>query len=236
MSIQPQHDVIIIGGGLAGLTCGVILSESGRQVTILEATDRVGGRVRTDVMDGFTLDHGFQVLLTAYPACKRILDYEALRLRRFEPGALIRQRGRFKTLGDPWRRPGQAMATALNPVGTLGDKLRVARLRARSRRGSLTELYSHPAMTSEQYLRNEGLTPRIIDQFFRPFLGGVFLDESLSVSSRMLEFVWRMFATGDIAVPADGMAAIPRQLAERLPRGSIRFQSSVSAIDRATSD
>lgn len=90
MSNEQQHDVIIIGAGLAGLACGVVLSDAGRQVTLLEATDRVGGRVRTDVVEGFTLDHGFQVLLTAYPACQRLLDYETLRLRYFEPGALIR--------------------------------------------------------------------------------------------------------------------------------------------------
>ena len=110
-----HHDVIIVGGGLAGLSCGAMLGKSGRQVTLLEATDRVGGRVRTDVVDGFTLDHGFQVLLTAYPACKELLDYDALRLRRFDRGALIRQKGRFRMLGDPFRHPSQAFATALNP-------------------------------------------------------------------------------------------------------------------------
>ncbi|WDQ18179.1 NAD(P)/FAD-dependent oxidoreductase [Rhodopirellula sp. P2] len=224
-------ETLIIGGGLAGLTCGRVLAEAGREFRILEATDRVGGRVRSDVVDGFTLDHGFQVLLTAYPACRRFLDYDALRLRPFEPGALIRQNGQFRVLGDPWRRPGQAIPSAMNPVGSLADKLRIAKLRRDSLRGSLQDLYERPALSTMDRLQAEGFSERIIDQFFRPFLGGVFLDESLSVSSRMLEFVFRMFARGEIAVPADGMAAIPRQLAESLPRGSVQFRTTVKSIE-----
>ncbi|MGI9472949.1 MAG: NAD(P)/FAD-dependent oxidoreductase [Rubripirellula sp.] len=232
LSNQVQQDVIIVGGGLAGLSCGVLLAEAGKSVRILEATDKVGGRVRSDVIDGFTLDVGFQVLLTAYPACRQLLNYDALRLRPFDPGALIRQSGQFTTLADPWRRPSRAIATAFNPVGTLGDKLRIAKLRKVCCSGPLDELYQRPAKPTEQYLRDFGFTDRIIDQFFRPFLGGVFLDESLAVSSRMLEFVFRMFSSGDVSVPADGMGAIPRQLAERMPRGSISLQSSVIALDR----
>jgi phytoene dehydrogenase-like protein len=219
--------VIIIGGGLAGLSCAVQLAKSGVDSAVLEATDRVGGRVRSDVIDGFTLDVGFQVLLTAYPSCQELLDYPALRLRYFDNGALIRQSGRFTQLADPWRNPGKAWATATNPVASVADKLRIWRLRSKTCRGSLAELYERPHQTTEQYLRDFGFSERIVDQFFRPFIGGVFLDESLSVSSRMLEFVFRMFSVGGIAVPADGMAAIPRQLAEQLPRGSVNLQSSV---------
>lgn len=223
--------MIIIGGGLAGLSCAVQLAKSGVHCVVLEATDRVGGRVRSDVIDGFTLDVGFQVLLTAYPSCQKLLDYSALRLRYFDSGALIRQAGKFTELADPWRNPGKVWATATNPVGSLFDKLRIWRLRSKTCRGSLAELYERPQKTTEQYLRDFGFSDRILDQFFRPFIGGVFLDESLSVSSRMLEFVFRMFSTGGIAVPAEGMAAIPRQLAERLPHGSVNLQSSVVQIE-----
>lgn len=222
---------VIIGGGLAGLTCAARLARAGnRPFQLIEATDRVGGRVRTDHVDGYTLDHGFQVLLTAYPACRDWLDYDALRLRRFEPGAVIRQAGRFQVLGDPWRRPADAVATLRNRVGTIGDKLRVAALRRDCCRGSLDELYTRGQTTTERRLHEAGFSTRFIDQFFRPFLGGVYLDESLGCPSRMLEFVFRMFASGDVAVPADGMGAIPRQLAERLPSGSLRLRSTVTAI------
>lgn len=229
--MQSHHETIIIGGGLSGLSCATKLATAGSSFTLLEATDRVGGRVRTDNVDGFQLDHGFQVLLTAYPACRELLDYDALRLRPFEPGALIRQNGQFNVLGDPWRRPTQAIATALNPIGSLGDKLRIAKLRRASKLGRLEDVYQRPQQSTLERLREDGFTEKMIDQFFTPFLGGVYLDESLSSSSRMLEFVFRMFAAGDIAVPADGMAAIPRQLADGLPRGSLRLSNAVTGIE-----
>ncbi len=230
MSTSDHCDVVVVGAGLAGLSCAVKLSQAGRSVTVLEATDRVGGRVRTDVVDGFTLDHGFQVLLTAYPACQELLDYESLRLRPFDPGALVRSGGVFSLLGDPWRQPGQAIRSAVSPVGSIGDKIRIARIRRRSKSGSLTDLYQRPQSSTEEYLRQAHFSETMIDQFFRPLIGGALLDESLQTSSRMFEFVFRMFAEGDVTLPADGMAAIPRQLVERLPRGALRLHSSVASL------
>lgn len=229
--MSSDANVIIIGAGLAGLSCANRLVAGGKSVLVLEATDRVGGRVRTDIVGGFALDHGFQVLLTGYPACKEMLDYDALDLKSFEPGALIRQQGELKLLGDPWRRPTQAFATLINPVGSIADKLRIAKLKSMSRSGSLDDLYQRNEKTTEDRLVELGFSTKVIDQFFRPFLGGVFLDESLSVSSRMLEFVFRMFAAGDIAVPAKGMAEIPKQLAAKLPERSLRLRTTVASID-----
>ncbi len=231
MQNETIQDIVIVGAGLAGLSCGALLREAGRDVTILEATDRVGGRVRTDVVEGFTLDHGFQVLLTAYPACKRMLDYDRLRLRVFEPGALIRQNGSFHVLSDPWRRPSQTIATAMNPVGTIADKLRIAKVRRQSRAGTLDDLYQRQDVPTVDYLKTAGFSSSMMEGFFRPFIGGVFLDETLSQSSRFFEFVFRMFAEGDVSVPAGGMAEIPKQLAQKIPAASIRLQSSVTSID-----
>jgi phytoene dehydrogenase-like protein len=227
-------NTIIIGAGLAGLSCAKRLCQAGKSVVLLEATDRIGGRVRTDVVDGFTLDHGFQVLLTAYPACRELLDYPALRLRKFDPGARVRVSGKFSTLGDPWRKPSQALATALSPVGTLGDKLKIASLRSASKKGSLDDLYQREDQPTIDRLQSDGFSDQMIDRFFRPFLGGVFLDESLATSSRMLEFVFRMFTAGDIAIPADGMGAIPRQLADGLPQGTLRLSTTVSSLTDRT--
>ena len=231
MSSDNHHEVVIIGGGLAGLSCAVRLAEAGVQAKLLEATDRVGGRERSDVVNGFTLDAGFQVLLTGYPSCQRLLDYTKLHLRYFESGAMLRHGGRFTELADPWRNPAKAWSTAMSPVGSLKDKFLIWRLRSKTCRGTLPELYSRPQKTTEQYLRDFGFSEQIINQFFRPFIGGVFLDESLSVSSRMLEFVFRMFSSGGIAIPADGMAAIPRQLVEKLPSGSVNLQTSAVKLE-----
>lgn len=228
---DSSDHVVIVGAGLAGLSCAVRLASAKRGVTLLEASDRVGGRVRTDIVDGLNLDHGFQVLLTGYPACRELLDYESLRLRTFEPGALVRKHGRFAKLGDPWRRPGQLFATATSGVGSLMDKIRIAKARRNAGRGTLAELYQRADQPTESRLRGLGFSDAMIDEFFRPFLGGVFLDESLSTSSRMFEFVFRMFAAGEIAIPADGMAAIPRQLADSLPRGTLRLNTVASSVE-----
>ncbi len=228
--MSPRGDVIVVGAGLAGLACALRLHEAGVGVRVLEASDGVGGRVRSDLVDGFRLDRGFQVLLTAYPEARRVLDYAALDLRPFAPGALVRRAGRFHELTDPWRRPSRAIATLAAGVGTLGDRLRVARFRGRTRRGSLDELFKRPAASALARLRAEGFSAEMIDSFFRPFFGGVLLDRSLSCSSRLLEFVFRMMAEGDVAVPAAGMGAIPLQLAARLPEGAIRLGTRVAAV------
>lgn len=226
-----MNDVVIIGAGLAGLTCARRLQAGGLDCVVLEAGDAVGGRVRTDVVDGFRLDRGFQVLLTAYPAARKWLDYERLELRKFSAGALVWCEGRKHRVSDPWREPGALWATMRAPVGSLADKLRVATLRAASRRGTLDELFARPEMTALAALRAHGFSERMIERFLRPWLGGVFLERELETSSRMLEFVFRMFAEGDTAVPAAGMQAIPEQLAGGLKPGTVRIGARVAAVE-----
>lgn len=223
--------VVIVGGGLAGLTCAKTLVRAGIETILLEASNDVGGRVRTDEVDGFLLDRGFQVLLTAYPEAKRQLDYSALQLQAFEPGSLIRTRDAFHRMSDPWRRPQHAMQTAFAPVGSLMDKLRIGRLRWSAGRGSLASVFERLDRTTEEELQQLGFSEKMVQQFLRPFLGGVFLDHDLQTSCRMLYFVFRMFSSGDTSLPARGMGEIPKQLAAGLPSDCIRLKSPVSAID-----
>lgn len=227
-------DTLVIGAGLAGLATACRLHEAGRPVLVLEAADAVGGRVRTDVVEGFRLDRGFQVLLTAYPEARALLDYPGLDLRAFEPGALIRARGGWHTFGDPWRRPLTSLGTLLAEVGSLADKLRIAKLRQRLVSEEPAERYRRPEATTARYLAQLGFSDDVVARFFRPFLAGIFLDPDLTASSRMFEFVFRMFSLGDGAIPARGMQAIPEQLAARLPPGTIRLATRVVAIDGDT--
>jgi len=222
-------DVIVVGAGLAGLCCARELHAAGVEVLVLERGDAPGGRMRTDEVDGFLLDRGFQVLLTAYPEARRALDYERLRLRPFENGTLIRRDGGFARIADPFRHPLQAIRSLSDAPGSLSDKLRVARLRRRLSRFSLNELLTAPQVTTAEALRREGFSNELVDAFFRPFLGGIFLDPTLETSSRLFAYVFKLFAEGDAALPAAGMQAIPRQLAEGLPEGTVRLGVTVES-------
>lgn len=223
--------VLVIGAGLAGLSCARKLDSAGLDVRVFEASDDVGGRVRTDRVGGFLLDRGFQVLLTAYPECRRQLDYASLDLHSFFPGVAVRLHGRFHTVADPWREPLAGLRGALSPVGSLGDKLRVARLRRRLLATDLERVFSRSERTTLEALQEEGFSSSIIESFFRPFLCGIFLEGDLQTSSRMFEFVFKMFSSGATVLPASGMQAIPRQLAAALPEGAIASGRRVQRLD-----
>jgi len=224
-------EVAVVGAGLAGLAAALHLTEAGWSCRVFEASDGVGGRVRTDRHKGFLLDRGFQVLLTAYPEAGRVLDLEELDLQPFEPGALVRIGAGFYPLLDPFRHPLRALSTVRSPVGSLADKLRVLKLRRRARSG---ELFDGPETTAVEALRGIGFSNEMIDAFFRPYLGGVFLDPALRTSSYMLDFVFRWMSRGPVALPARGMGSIPGQLAGRLPTGTVWLDSPVRAVEEAT--
>lgn len=228
---MSKADVVVVGAGLAGLRCAGELTARGCAVRLLEAGDRAGGRIATDLCDGYRLDRGFQVVQTAYDELPRALDLPALDLRCFVPGALIRYGDRFHRLADPWRAPLTALATLLSPIGTLGDKLRMAALRRSVIAPDLDALYARPETTALAALRARGFSEAMIERFFRPFFAGVFLDPTLGVSSRAFEFCFRVFALGDTAVPAAGMGAIPEQLAAGLPEGVLRTRTRVTAVE-----
>jgi len=226
-----EADVLIIGGGLSGLACATKLHQAGVSFRLIEASDRLGGRVATDPMEGFLLDRGFQVFLSAYPTAKAMLSYDQLDLRPFEPGALIRCNGKEERLSDPWRRPQHLLATAFSSAASLSDKLRIASFRRATTQGDLQSLWERPESTTLNLLRDYGFSETIIERFFQPFLGGVFLDPDLQTSSRMCEFVFRMFSTGQAALPAQGMQTIPLQLAQNLPADCITTSCQAKKID-----
>ncbi len=226
--------VIIVGAGLAGLTCAKVFVENGAEVALFEASDGVGGRVRTDEKEGFLLDRGFQVYFTSYPVSQRHLDLDALDPRVFDPGAIVVE-GREKTvLSDPLRDPKALVPSLLSDAATLGDKLNTLRAVARAATDGATsagEVDAEETSTLE-YLRESGFSERFIRSFFRPFYGGVFLSRSLYTSSRMFRFTFKMLATGRTVIPARGMGEIPRQLASHLPDDALHLQSPVEELLR----
>jgi phytoene dehydrogenase-like protein len=228
MSSSP--DVLIVGGGLAGLCCACVLHDKGISFQILEASDGLGGRVRTDEVEGFLLDRGFQVLLTAYPEARRMLDYPRLNLRPFASGAISWYGGRMNKLIDPWRTAGSWGEVLRSNFGTLRDKLRIARLRRRLCNSSVDEIFRRPDRSTRDALESARFSKELTHRFFRPLLGGVLLDGALRSSSRMFEFVFKMLAEGDATLPAQGMGAIPRQLAEKFPGDAVRLNTRVEEL------
>jgi phytoene dehydrogenase-like protein len=234
MSQLPSRvDVVIVGAGLAGLAAARHLHAKSFSVAILEAQDDVGGRVRTDIVDGFRLDRGFQILLTAYPELRRQVDLAALDLQTFDPGALVMLRGKSYMVSDPFRAPRTLLGTARAPIGSVADKAKIALLRARTLRGDPRELLRGQDLPTIVALRRAGFSQSMIDRFFRPLFGGIQLDPSLGTSRRMFDIIFRSLGEGDAAVPRLGMGSLPRQMAERLP-GLVHCNTTVSSLDGRT--
>lgn len=234
--MTAASDTIIVGAGLAGLACARTLVRAGRQVLVIEAADRVGGRVATDTVDGFRIDRGFQVYLDAYPEGRRQLDLAALGLGCFEPGALVAEGGRLRGVSDPWRRPLAAVGSVLSGSVGIADGLRTARLRSdcvRAMRDAAADP-SRESPTVERSTREElnarGFSEAFIRRFFEPFFGGVFLERSLDTSAAVFQFTFAMFALGRACLPRGGMEAIPKQLAAGLPAGAILLDTPVSRV------
>lgn len=228
--VPASADVVIVGAGLAGLTAARVLSEAGVDAVVFEASDGVGGRVRSDVVDGFVLDRGFQVLLTGYPEIHRHLDIAALDLKAFEPGALMWRNGKGTVIGDPFRRPGTLASTTLAPIGSPVDKARVALMRARLRRADPRRLLRGDDIPTARALHERGFSQAAIERFFTPLFGGIQLDPHLSASSRMFDVIFRTLATGDSAVPARGMGQISAQLAARAHRVPVHLSTAVAHV------
>jgi phytoene dehydrogenase-like protein len=230
-SLPASADVVIVGGGLAGLAAARRLDRAGLDWLLLESADRLGGRVATDLLDGYRLDHGFQVLNTAYPRLAALVDLEALDLCFFTPGVLVRRGNDLVRLAASLR-PG-VLGASLGAASRLGSRLDLVRFAALvARYASLppARLLDAPETTAEAALRQAGLSHDFIEELIRPFLSGVFADRSLETSSHVLAMIVRSFARGRIAVPATGMAALPAAVAAPLPAGRLHVSAPVGAV------
>lgn len=227
---KKEYKIHIVGAGISGLVAAKVLEDKGFEPVILEATDRVGGRVKTDVVNGYQLDHGFQVLLTAYPAAQKYLDYKALILQRFLPGAAIFKKSKASIIGDPLRDISLLFPTLFSGIGSVKDKLKVLKLNHYLKNKSLEEIFASKSQTTQSYLMDYGFSDEMIKQFFKPFFSGIFLETELETSSRMFEFVYKMFGEGDAAIPKAGIEAIPKQLCQNLKHSTFKFNTKVNRI------
>ena len=227
--------IVIIGAGVAGLTCAKYLKDRGVESLILEASDAVGGRVRTDVVKGFKLDRGFQVLLTSYPEAEKLLDYKDLRLKNLPSGARVRTGNDFFVMPNPLKDILTAPQALFSPVGSLFDKLKVLQLNLETRNAvepDFSNLESNASTAS--FLKDYGYSEKMINRFFVPFFGGVFLERELKTNASYFKFLYSLFAKGAVAVPQNGMQAIPEQIAGHLSPQSVRLNTPVKKISGKT--
>ncbi len=226
-----KQTITIIGAGIAGLTAAVYLHKKGHKIKIIEATDRAGGRIKTDLIDGYRFDRGFQVLLTDYPETKALLDYEKLNLKSFLPGAsVLYDDGQFE-IADPFRRPTATFATLFAPVGSLKDKIKTLTLKYKLVKISISSIFKQPEIKTYSQLEKYGFSTKMIERFYKPFFSGIFLENELKTSSNMFDFVMKMFSKGDAAIPELGMEEIPKQLVAMLPENSIIYNVKVTGIE-----
>ncbi|MDX3321765.1 NAD(P)/FAD-dependent oxidoreductase [Streptomyces sp. ME03-5684b] len=221
-------DALVVGAGLAGLACALDLCRAGWRVALLEASDGVGGRMRTDRRDGFLLDRGFQVFNTSYPQVKRRMELKSLRLRPFTAGVVAHTSNGPVRLADPTREPRAA--------GTLLPARDLAALAALTARDAVLPV----AITRRRRdrptsaaLSRVGLSDAAIAGILRPFLSGVFLEDRLETSARFFHLVWRSMVRGSLCLPAEGIGAVPAQLADGLPNGVLRLGTPVAEITDA---
>jgi protoporphyrinogen oxidase len=227
---KQDYKIHIIGAGISGLIAATVLEKNGFSPIIIEATERVGGRVKTDIVNGYQLDQGFQVLLTAYPAAQKYLNFESLELQKFLPGASIFKNGKQEIIGDPIRDTSLLMSTLFARIGTLSDKLKILKLNNKLKKKTISEIFSEKEQSTLSYLVDFGFSFRMIDDFFTPFFSGIFLENKLETSSRMFEFVYKMFGEGDATLPKGGIEEIPKQLLHNLKNTTIKYKTRVSSI------
>lgn len=232
MSAPNGKPIIVIGAGVAGLVAAIELQAAGRSVVVLDAAPEVGGRVRTTVRDGLVIDHGFQVLFTAYPTLRRYLDFDRLALRKFLPAARIARDGQVSLIGDALADPGLLLDTIFARAIGVGDKLRLLALRRFAQQLSIDDCFGarFASISTRDFLAARGFGASVIDGFFAPFYGGILLDRTLATSASILLFTFKMLADGDTVVPAGGIGALTQQMAARLAAGTVRTNCAVHAL------
>ena len=221
---------IVVGAGISGLSCALELEKNGYRVQILEKENHPGGRVHSDVINGYILNRGFQVLQTGYPETKRLLDYEKLELCNLDPEVWIMNNNKIKKLYDPIQNPSNLLKAAFSNVGTFQDKLRLLQLRQSTTSRSTNKIFQENETTSLEQINNYGFSESIINEFFKPLFGGAFLDNELDTTSRMFNFVYKIFSIAPIAIPKYGMKSIPEQLEAKL-ESKISFNTNVVKLD-----
>ncbi len=231
---------MVIGAGMAGLACTLRLTEAAPDldVTVLEGDTRVGGRVGSDVVDGFRCDRGFQLLNPAYPEARRVLDLKSLALQSFPAAAVVRTAAGHRVLADPRRSPVTLLPTALRhlvtSLGSPREKAAFLRWALRCALRDPANILDTPDEPWGRALDRLGVDGALRHAVLEPFLSGTLAEDEGSTSRRFVELLIRTFVRGRPSVPMRGMQAIGDQLAAALPEGVIQLGTPVERVDGLT--
>ena len=229
--MKTKNTIIhIIGGGISGLIAAKVLESHGYSPIIIEKEDRTGGRLKTNIVDGFQLDLGFQVLLSNYSGAKKYLDYNSLEIQQLKPGACIFKNGKKKIISDPLRDPSVLLNTVFSGIGSLKDKIKIIQLKSNLKKKSIDAIFKQKETTTAKYLSEFGFSEKIITDFFSPFFTGIFLETKLETSSRMFEFIFKMFGEGMALIPKGGIEEIAKQLTTKLQNTTFRLNTAVNEV------
>ncbi|MER8007602.1 NAD(P)/FAD-dependent oxidoreductase [Streptomyces sp. NPDC094149] len=223
-------DVLVIGAGVAGLACARDLLAAGLEVDVVEASDAVGGRMRSDRVEGFVVDRGFQVFNTSYPQMRHRVALRDLGLRPFTPGFLVHTADGRLRFSDPTRRPRTLPDLLPGRLAGPRDLAALGLLAARDMLAPVRLVKRSRESTTRTALAGAGFSEDFVERFFRPFLSGIFLEDELETSSRFFHLVWRSMLRGTLCLPTAGIGAVPRALGAALPTGTVRLETAVTGL------
>jgi protoporphyrinogen oxidase len=239
MKQVKQIKVGIIGAGLSGLIAAKELSRQGIEVSVFEKLNQPGGRMRTEDIDGWKLDVGFQVLLTDYPYLQKHVNFSKLNLLTLEAAATVFRGGETTAVGDPFRTKNILWKTIFSDIGSIKDKWLIFQLKRFVDKRSIDDIFDPKVIglndiSTIEFLETFGFSQRIIERFFKPFFGGIFLENELTTSCRMFLFVFKMFAKGNAVIPKDGIGTVANHLVAEMPKVSFHYNSEVSNVEQET--
>ena len=223
---MEKMNCVIMGAGLSGLACAITLKRQGFNPIVLEKNSFVGGRVQSRrTPGGFLVDKGFQVLLNSYPELSHFVDLKALNLRKFNSGALVFTGKKMELLANPVLHPETIISGLFKNLMSAKDKALILKLITTS------QLFRNDdqigSISTEQFLKEFGFSEDFLEYFWRPFLTGVFLDPQLTIGADYFRFLMRCFSLGQVSIPQNGMAELPKQMAQQLSPGSLRLGAGV---------
>jgi protoporphyrinogen oxidase len=226
-----SHKIVIVGTGVSGLSAGIYLKKKGYQnITFIEASDRVGGRMKTDIVDGYTLDRGFHTYFTAYPYASEILDLDELDLKFLNSGALVLNNRKLKKYIDPFKNPLSSLKMLFSDIGKWNDKLNLIKRRAEAKQISENQIFEKFEVKTSSILKKKHFSNQIIKNFFNPLFSSIFLDNELKTSRRVFDYTFKMLMEGRAAIPAKGIESIPKQMAAHFDKNNFIFNNPVVDI------